>query len=117
MRRWSQSHDLWAKCNEAVVFVVRLVMKRDVDRHPDLEFSIADCRFELLLLFLLLHEMFFAAGIKCLEDVGVKKSLPDVVQLDLNLINIVMQSSLENFLNGAELQLRREATTELFRVV
>lgn len=56
-----------------------------------------------LLLLLLLNEVFFVAGAKRLEKIGVEQRLPDVVELDLDLVNVVVQPGGKDLVDGAEL--------------
>ena len=78
MRCGPESHDLGSKCDEPVVFVMRLMVERDVNGHG----SVARAEL-LLLLFLLLHHVNFVGIIKRLENIRTEQFATDIVQLRL----------------------------------
>jgi hypothetical protein len=92
-------------------------VERDVNGHADLRFAIYDCRFELLLLLLLLnHDLVFKI-VELLKNVGIEQGAADVVEFALQPVKIIVQAGFKDFLNGVELKFRDKPTGEFFSVV
>ena len=71
----------------------------------------------LLLLFLLLHHDFALQVVELLENIGVEQCRADVVELGLQLVQIEVQTLVENLVNRAELQFRDEPARQFFGIV
>ena len=71
----------------------------------------------LLLLFLLLNKLVFAIGFKGLENIRIKQRVANVIEFDLHLVQIIVQSGVEYFLDRAKLQFRRETPAKFFSLV
>jgi hypothetical protein len=73
--------------------------------------------FLLLLLLFLLMQMVAFAFLKGVEDVGVEEGGIYGVQVGLQAVNVGVQTGVENFGNGVELEFCEEASGEFFGVV